>query len=288
MAGRVEGKVAFVTGAARGQGRSHALRLAEEGADIIAIDICEDIETNGYPLSNETDLAETGKLVEKLGRRAVTAKADVRERSQLAAAVRHGVAELGGLDVVVANAGICPLGGDLPAQAFLDAVSVDLLGVINTVEAALPHLRAGASIIATGSVGGLMPGGTDNPAAGPGGAGYAHAKRGVARFVHDLASQLGPQSIRVNAVHPTNCNTAMLQNPPMYRLFRPDLDDPGREDAELAFATMQRMPIPYVEPSDISSAVLFLASDEARYVTGLQMKVDGGASLPVTTSGAPS
>jgi SDR family mycofactocin-dependent oxidoreductase len=282
------GKVAFITGAARGQGRSHALRLAEEGADIIAVDLCADIATTHYPLATEADLAETAALVEKLDRRVVTAVADVRERAQLAAAVRDGVAQLGRLDVVVANAGICPLGSDVPPQGFLDAVSVDLVGVINAVEAAFPHLTAGASIIATGSVAGLMSGGTDNPQNGPGGAGYAHAKRGVARFVHDLALQLAPHSIRVNAVHPTNVDTDMLQSDPMYKVFRPDLDAPTRADAELAFPAMQPMPIGYVEAVDISNAVLFLASDEARYVTGLQLKVDAGALLASTTSGAPA
>jgi SDR family mycofactocin-dependent oxidoreductase len=287
MAGRVEGKVAFVTGAARGQGRSHALRLAQEGADIIAVDICEDIETNHYPLAREADLAETARQVEALDRRVVTSKADVRERSQLAAALSAGVAELGHLDIVVAQAGICPLGADVPPQGFLDAVSVDLVGVINAVEAAFPYLGAGASIICTGSVAGLLSGGADNPQNGPGGAGYGHAKRGVARFVHDLALQLAPHSIRVNAVHPTNVNTDMLQSEPMYKIFRPDLEHPTREDAEPAFTVMQPMPIGYVEPVDISNAVLYLASEEARYVTGLQLKVDAGALLATTTSGAP-
>jgi len=290
MAGRVADKVALITGAARGQGRSHAVRLAEEGADIIAVDLCENIETNNYPLSTEDDLAETAALVEKLGRRVVTVKADVRERSELASAVDQGVTELGQLDIVVANAGICPIGADTPTQAFFDAVDVDLVGVIHTIAAAYPHLSAGASIIATGSVAGLLVGGggTDSSATGAGGSGYSHAKRGVARLVHDLALQLGPESIRVNAVHPTNVDTDMLQNPSMYRVFRPDLEAPTREDAMLAFPVMQAMPIPFVEPIDVSNAVLFLASDESRYVTGLQFKVDAGALLSTTTSGAPA
>ncbi|SHN18458.1 mycofactocin-coupled SDR family oxidoreductase [Cryptosporangium aurantiacum] len=287
MSDRLAGRVALVTGAARGQGRSHALRLAEEGADIIAVDICQDIETNHYPLSTLDDLAETARQIEKLDRRVVTRQADVRERSALAAAVDAGVAELGRLDIVVANAGICPLGPDVPPQGFLDAVSVDLVGVINAVDVALRHLTAGASIIATGSVAGLLPGSVDNPANGPGGAGYGHAKRGVARFVHDLALQLAPHSIRVNAVHPTNVNTDMLNSAPMYKIFRPDLENPTREDAVPAFGAMQPMPIGFVEPQDISNAVLFLASDEARYVTGLQLKVDAGALLAATSSGAP-
>lgn len=288
MPGRVEGKVAFVTGAARGQGRSHAIRLAQEGADIIAVDILDDIDTNHYPLARESDLAETARLVEALDRRIVTVKADVREPAQLRAALAEGMAELGRLDIVVANAGICPLGADVPAQGFLDAVQVDLVGVINTVSVALPHLGAGASIVCTGSVAGLMAGGTDNPSNGPGGAGYSHAKRGVARFVHDLALQLAPHSIRVNAVHPTNVNTDMLMSDPMYKVFRPDLSEPTQDDALAAFGSMQPMPIPYVEPVDISNAVLFLASDEARYVTGLQLKVDAGALLAGTSSGAPA
>lgn len=279
MAGRVEGKVAFVTGAARGQGRSHALRLAQEGADIIAVDILEDIDSNHYPLSTPADLDETVRQIEALDRRIVAYKGDVREPSQLRAAVEKGVAELGHLDLVIANAGICPLGADVPAQGFLDAVQVDLVGVINAVSAALPHLKAGASIVCTGSVAGLMAGGTDNPENGPGGAGYSHAKRGVARFVHDLALQLAPHSIRVNAVHPTNVNTNMLMSQPMYDVFRPDLEHPTREDAEQAFPAMQPMPIGYVEPVDISNAVLYLASDEARYVTGLPVTVDAGSML---------
>jgi len=290
MTGRVAGKVAFITGAARGQGRSHAVLLAEEGADIIAVDLCENIETNSYPLSTEDDLAETAALVEKLGRRVVTLKADVRDRSELASAVEQGVTELGQLDIVVANAGICPLGADTPTQAFFDAVDVDLVGVINTIAAAYPHLRAGASIVATGSVAGLLAGGggTDSAATGAGGSGYSHAKRGVARLVHDLALQLSPESIRVNAVHPTNVDTDMLHNPAMYSVFRPDLEAPTREDAMLAFPVMQPMPIPFVEPIDVSNAVLFLASDESRYITGLQLKVDAGALLATTTSGAPA
>jgi len=289
MSGRVEGKVAVITGAARGQGRSHAIRLAQEGADIIAIDICEDIATNHYALSSQADLAETARLVEAEGRKVITIVADVRERSQMIAAVKQGVEALGGhLEIVVANAGICPLGADVPPVGFLDATAVDLVGVYNTIEAAYPFLKAGGSIIATGSVAGLMPGGTDNPANGPGGAGYSHSKRGVARLVHDLALQFAPVSIRVNAVHPTNVNTNMLMSQPMYNIFRPDIENPTKEDAMVAFPAMQAMPIPYVEPVDISNAVLYLASDEARYVTGQQHKIDGGALLRGTSSGAPA
>jgi SDR family mycofactocin-dependent oxidoreductase len=279
MVGRVEGKVAFVTGAARGQGRSHALRLAEEGADIIAVDLCADIATNRYPLAGYDDLQTTAAMIEKLDRRVYIERVDVRDRAALAQAVAVGVAELGRLDVVVCNAGICPLGADVPAQGFLDAVQVDFVGVVNAVEAAMPHLGTNASIIATGSVAALMPGGTANPSGGPGGSGYSWAKRALATFIHSLALQLAPLSIRANVVHPTNVNTDMLQSGPMYRAFRPDLEDPTLDDVEEGFRSIQTLPIPWVEPIDISNAVLFLASEESRYITGTQLKVDGGATL---------
>jgi SDR family mycofactocin-dependent oxidoreductase len=289
MTERLQGKVALVTGAARGQGRSHAVRLASEGADIIAVDICADIASvRGYSLSTPTDLAKTTELVESLDRRIVSVQADVRDRGVLIRAVADAVATLGRLDIVVANAGIAVVGADSGFDAFIDTISVNLVGVINTVDATYPHLGPGASIIATGSVGGLMPGGTDSAAAGAGGSGYSHSKRAVARLVHDLAFQLAPQSIRVNAVHPTNVETPMLLNDAMFQMFRPDLAAPTREDAEFGFRAMQRMPIGYVQPEDISNAVAFLASDEARYITGLQMKVDAGSLLATTTSGAPS
>lgn len=281
-AGRVEGKVVLVTGGARGQGRSHAVKLAEEGADVILFDICHDIETNEYPLATPHDLEEAGLEVEKTGRRAYTAQVDVRDRAAVSRELANAVAEFGRLDVVVANAGICPLGAHLGVQAFVDAFDVDFLGVVNTVHSALPHLTEGASIIMTGSIAGLlaakMPAGAAGPQ-GPGGAGYSYAKQLVDSYTLQLAGQLAPQSIRVNAIHPTNVNTPMLNSGPMYRQFRPDLEHPTRDDALLAFPAMQAMPIPYVEPQDISNMVCFLASDESRYITGSQFKVDAGAML---------
>ncbi|MET7486876.1 mycofactocin-coupled SDR family oxidoreductase [Streptomyces sp. NPDC005538] len=273
--GRVQDKVVFITGAARGQGRSHALRLAAEGADIIAVDLCADIATNAYPLATQDDLDETVRQVEKLGRRIVARKADVRDPAALKAAVADGVAELGRLDAVVAQAGIAPLGPQ-SAQAFIDAVTVDYVGVVHAVEAALPHLPDGASIVATGSIAALTPATVDNPANGPGGLGYSFAKRQVAAFVHDLATVLLSRRIRVNALHPTNVNTDMLHNDLMYRSFRPDLDSPTREDAMVSFPATTGMGNPYVEPEDVSDTVLFLVSDESRYVTGMQMRVDAG------------
>jgi SDR family mycofactocin-dependent oxidoreductase len=277
--GKLDGKVAIVSGAARGQGRSHAVSLAAEGADIIALDICADIENNHYPLAKPEDLAETLRLVEKLDRRAVTAVADVREPAQVRAAVEAGVSELGRLDIVVANAGIAPLGPGQPGGAFLDALNVNYLGAVNLVTACYPHLGAGASVIATGSIGAMFKGATDLTLQGAGGAGYALSKREVARFVHDLSQTLAPEGIRVNAVHPGNCNTDMLHNEPMYRIFRPDLAEVSTEDFEPASAAMFPLPMSWVEPRDISAMVVFLASDDARYVTGMQMRVDGGAAL---------
>jgi SDR family mycofactocin-dependent oxidoreductase len=280
--GKLDGKVAVVTGAARGQGRSHAVTLAEAGADIIAVDICADIENVKYPLATPADLDETKRLVEGLDRRAVTFQADVREPSQLGAALDDGVAELGRLDIVVANAGIAPLGAGLPGSAFLDSVNVNFLGVVNLVTAAYPHLKAGASIIATGSVAAMLKGATDLNQQGTGGAGYSLSKREVARFVHDLALTLAPESIRVNAVHPGNVNTNMLHNQSMYKIFRPDLEAATREEFEPASAAMFPLPISWLEPRDISAAVVFFASDDARYITGQQLRVDGGTALKHT------
>ncbi|WP_194830009.1 mycofactocin-coupled SDR family oxidoreductase [Nocardia sp. XZ_19_231] len=274
--GRVQDKVVFITGAARGQGRAHAVRLAEEGADIIAVDICADIDTNAYPLATQADLDETVRLVEKLGRRAVARVADVRDPAALKNAVADGVAELGKLDAVVAQAGIAPLGPQQGIAAFLDAVTVDFNGVVHAVEAAMPHLPDGASIIATGSIAALIPASVDNPSNGPGGLGYSFAKRSVAAFVHDLATVLTSRKIRVNAIHPTNVNTDMLNSDIMYRSFRPDLENPTREDALVSFPATTGFGNPYVEPEDIAEMVLFLVSEESRYVTGMQMRVDAG------------
>ncbi|MET7480043.1 mycofactocin-coupled SDR family oxidoreductase [Streptomyces sp. NPDC005648] len=278
--GRVEGKVAFITGAARGQGRSHAVRLAEEGADIIAVDICRDFETVRYPMATLEDLKETASLVEEQGRRVVARQADVRDTAQLREALEAGLAELGGLDIVVAQAGIAPLRGEPKLQAWCDAIDVDLIGTINTIQVCLPHLRESASVIATGSTAALMDHGiVQTPGNNPGGAGYAYAKRALSEYVHELARNLAPLKQRANVLHPTNVDTHMLQNESMYESFRPDLEHPTRADAEPAFGVQQAMPIPFVEPRDISNALLFLASDEARYITGTQLRVDAGGYI---------
>lgn len=283
MTGRLEGKVAFITGAARGQGRAHAVRMAAEGADVVAVDICRQIDSVPYPLASPEDLAETVRQVEALGRRIVARQADVRERSELREALDAGVADLGKVDVVVANAGILPMAmGDPDPMDFVDATDVDLLGVMNTVAVALPHLPDGASVVITGSTAGMLPGTADNPTMGPGGAGYGWSKRVLIQYVEQLALHLAPRFIRVNAVHPTNANTHLIHNEGLYTIFRPDVArsrEVTREEAEAAFTAFQAMPIPYVEPEDVAHLVLFLASDESRYVTGQQIRIDAGSLL---------
>jgi SDR family mycofactocin-dependent oxidoreductase len=284
MAGRLEGKVAFITGAARGQGRAHALAMAREGADIIVIDICRQIESNPYPLATPDDLAETERGVKELGRRVVARIADVRERHELRDAVEAGIADLGKIDIVVANAGILPMAMGKPdPMQFVDASDVDLVGVLNTVAVTIPHLAEGSSIIVTGSTAGMIRGTTDNDMMGPGGAGYGWSKRVVIEYVDEMCLQLAPRKIRINAIHPTNCNTHLLQNEGMYSIFRPDMvaegKKPTREDAEPLFTIFQAMPIPYVEPEDIANLGVFLASDESRYVTGQHIRVDAGSLL---------
>ena len=284
MTGKLDGKVAFITGAARGQGRAHAVAMAAEGADIIAVDICRDIASNPYPLATPDDLAETERAVKETGRRVVARVADVRERHELRDAVEAGVADLGKIDIVVANAGILPMAmGNPDPMGFVDAPDVDLLGVMNTVAVAIPHLPDGASIIVTGSTAGMIRGTTTSPDMGPGGAGYGWSKRIVIEYVEEMSLHLAPRMIRVNAIHPTNCNTHLLQNEGMYGVFRPDLKNEGkiptRADAEPLFSLFQAMPIPYIEPEDMAHLGVFLASDDSRYITGQQIRVDAGSLL---------
>ncbi len=278
--GRVENKVVLITGAARGQGRSHAVRLAAEGADIVAIDLCADITSVPYPLGTAAELEETAALVEKQDRRVLTVTADVRDPAAMRAVVAAALEEFGRLDVVIAQAGIAALGADTGRQALMDTVDVNLVGVLNTLHATVPHLRAGASVIATGSLAALRPR-SGSGSGGLGSVGYKFAKQTLARYVHDLATALAPENIRVNAVHPTNVDSEMLHNQGMYRMFRPDVDSPTREQAEAAFPSMNAMPVPYVQPEDVTHAVVYLASDESRYVTGMQMRVDAGGYLKV-------
>jgi (+)-trans-carveol dehydrogenase len=277
MTGRVEGKVAFITGAARGQGRSHAVRLASEGADIIAVDICKPIENVVYPASTPDDLAETVERVEKLGRRIIASEVDVRDYDALKSAVDAGVHELGRLDITVANAGIGNAGNKLhkiPEHIWRDMIDVNLSGVWKSVKAAVPHIlagRRGGSIILTSSVGGMKA----HPHTGH----YIAAKHGVVGLMRTFAVELGQDSIRVNSVHPTQVNTPMALNDATFRLFAPDKENPGPEDFAPVSQMMHTLPVPWVEPEDISNAVLFFASDESRYVTGVQLPVDAGCLL---------
>ncbi|QZT62216.1 mycofactocin-coupled SDR family oxidoreductase [Mycolicibacterium austroafricanum] len=278
MGGRVEGKVAFITGAARGQGRSHAVRLAEEGADIIAIDVCGPISTHtDIPAATPDDLAQTVDLVKGIGRRVVAAEVDVRDYAAVKAAVDSGVEQLGRLDIVVANAGIGNGGQTLDhtsEEDWNDMIDVNLSGVWKSVKAAVPHLLSGGrggSIILTSSVGGLKP----YPHTGH----YIAAKHGVIGLMRTFAVELGQHSIRVNAVCPTNVNTPLFMNEGTMKLFRPDLENPGPDDLAVAAQFMHVLPVGWVEPVDISNAVLFLASDEARYITGLPVTVDAGSML---------
>jgi SDR family mycofactocin-dependent oxidoreductase len=273
--GRVEGKIAFITGAARGQGRSHAIRLAQEGADIIAVDICGQIGTVPYAMSTLEDLAETVRQVEALDRRIIATRADVRDYDAVKAAVDDGVAQLGKLDIVAANAGIFGFAAadELTDDQWKDMIDVNLTGVWHAAKATIPHLRAngGGSIILTSSSAGLM--------GFPNFAHYVSAKHGVVGLMRTLALELAPDMIRVNSIHPTSVNTDMIQNDALYGLFAGDLPvaERTRETVGARFQEMNALPIPWVEPVDISNAVLWLASDEARYVTGVTLPVDAGS-----------
>jgi SDR family mycofactocin-dependent oxidoreductase len=276
MPGRVEGKVAFITGAARGQGRSHAIRLAQEGADIIAVDLVRQVDSVPYPMSTPGDLAETVKEVEALDRRIVATEADVRDYGALKTALDDGVAELGRLDIVSANAGIFSFGTleELPEQTWQDMIDTNLTGVWHAAKAAIPHIRAGGrggSIVLTSSTAGLMA--LENMAH------YVAAKHGVVGLMRTLALELAPDMIRVNSVHPTSVSTPMIHNEATYALFAPDLDEKDRTRERLGerFQTLNALPIQWVEPVDISNAVLWLASDESRYVTGVTLPVDAGS-----------
>ncbi|WP_420748980.1 mycofactocin-coupled SDR family oxidoreductase [Rhodococcus sp. O3] len=275
MAGRVADKVAFITGAARGQGRSHAIRLAEVGADIIALDIAGTIETveRFYPSATEDDFAETVREVESRGRKILARTADVRDFDAVAAVVQEGIAEFGRIDTVVANAGIFLFGEPthlVTESDWDDVLDINLKGVWHTCKAVTPQLveQGSGSIIITSSSAGIK--GTPNVAP------YTASKHAVVGLMRTLALELGPHGIRVNTVHPTGVATDMILNESCFRLFLPDVEHPTQEQAAPIFATTNAIPVPWVEPIDISNAVLFLASDEARYVTGTELKVDAG------------
>ncbi|NHU44952.1 mycofactocin-coupled SDR family oxidoreductase [Rhodococcus sp. A14] len=272
----LSGKVALITGAARSQGRSHAVTLARAGADIIAVDINDSVEGVRYPAATPADLAETGRLVKEAGSRVVTRQVDVRDRAALRDAVDEGVAELGGLDVVVANAGILneiapswQLGVD-QWQTMLD---VNLTGVWHTTSVAVPHLvdrGRGGSMILISSTAGLR--GIPNVAH------YNAAKHGVVGLARTLANELALHRIRVNTIHPTNVRTIMIDNDVTPAVYRPDLQSPTFDDAQEVLTKINMWDVPWIESVDVSNAVLFLASEMARYITGIALPVDLGMS----------
>ncbi|MGN6127548.1 MAG: mycofactocin-coupled SDR family oxidoreductase [Humibacter sp.] len=265
--GVLEGKVAFITGAARGQGRSHAVRLAEEGADIIAVDIAAQIDTVPYPMSTPDDLAETVRLVEALDRRIYSQIADVRDKAALQSAFDAGTAELGSVDIVLANAGIAPMSMHPVQQEWDDVIATNLTGVYNTVEVAKQSLidgGKGGAIVLTSSTAGLTGIGGDTP----GGLGYTAAKHGVVGLMRSYANYLAQYSIRVNTVHPTGVNTPMVVNDVMQEFLQ--------NDPAMGQAMANALPVDMVEPVDISNAIVWLVSDAARYVTGVTLPVDAG------------
>lgn len=273
---RVEGKVALVTGAARGQGREHAVRLAEEGADVIVIDVCAPVETVNYPMPEPEDLEETVRQVEKTGRRVFSAVVDVRDAGALSEAVSNGVAELGGLDIVVANAGILSIALDEPtdaedrAKVWKTTLDVNLTGAWNTLEAATPHLvarGAGGAVVITASTQGLKYAANNDLAL----TAYTASKHGLVGLMRCAAADLAPHGIRVNSVHPTGVNTPMVTNQVM--------GEYGAKHPRLGDLMGNLLPVGVVEPWDISEAVLYLVGDSGRYITGVTLPVDAGHLL---------
>jgi SDR family mycofactocin-dependent oxidoreductase len=274
--GTLDGKVAFISGIARGQGRSHALRLASEGADIIGIDICRDIDTMDYPNAAPADLAQTTKLIEQLDRRVITSETDVRDFGAVRQAVDYGVGELGRLDIVLSNAGIVRLHADTddPAQLWQDIVGTNMTGGFNVIHATVPHLIAGGRggvVILTGSTAGVRP--VANP--GIGALAYTASKWGLVGMCKQLAATLAEHSIRVNIVHPTGVASGMTMNPAMAELAARAMEGDGS-----SLSAMQNaMPVQILQPEDISDAIAFLASDQAKWITGVSLPVDAGFSV---------
>jgi SDR family mycofactocin-dependent oxidoreductase len=270
---KLPGKVALITGAARGQGRSHAVRLAEDGADIVAVDIVAQIPTACYPPATPADLRLTAKLAEGEGARVLTAEADVRDQAALDDVVARTLATFGRIDIVVANAGTFSHAPawELSDDQWQNVVDVNLTGVWRTVKACVPSMiarRRGGAVVLTSSVTGLH--GYANIAS------YAAAKHGVNGLMRTLANELGPHNIRVNSVCPGLINTDMMMNDETYAMFRPDVANPTLEDAREVFRTKQLLPMDWLEPRDVSNAIAFLVSEEARAITGVALPVDGG------------
>jgi SDR family mycofactocin-dependent oxidoreductase len=274
--GVLDGKVAFISGGARGQGRSHAVRLAREGADIVTFDVCAPFDTVAYAQADEADLAETVARVEALDRRIVARKADVRDQAAVQAVFDEGVAELGRVDIVLANAGIMPVIGEPGArrQAWHDSIDVMLTGVLHTCEAAIPTLVEqgdGGSIVITSSTAGFKGPMRELAVKNDGFLGYVAAKHGVIGLMRSYANVLGPYRIRCNTVHPTGVNTPMVANPEFAALVD--------RHPSVTGAMQNTLPVPLVEPEDISNTILHLVSDAGRYITGVTMPVDAGAMV---------
>jgi (+)-trans-carveol dehydrogenase len=278
--GRVDGKVAFVTGIARGQGRAHAVRLAEEGADVIGLDLAAPVPSMGYAMGTPQELAETVAAVEATGRRIVAGTADVRDRAAVDAVLDDGLEAFGRLDVVVASAGISPPGRrmwEIPPDEWRDVVDTNLTGVWNTLSAAVPRMlkaRNGGSIVVISSGAGLK--GVPNLS------GYSATKAAVVSLAKSLANEVAHRGIRVNVVAPGTVDTPMVtENVQQFRIFRPDLPDPTLEDCVETFRSINPMGLPWIDPVEIANAVLFLASDDSRFITGVVLPVDqGNAARP--------
>jgi SDR family mycofactocin-dependent oxidoreductase len=276
--GQFAGKVALITGAARGQGRAHAVRLAGEGASIVALDLpTESTLSVGYPLSKQSDLDETARLVTETGALVLPLAVDVRDQSGLDSAVAEALAEFGSIDVVCANAGIAQRPGnawEITDETWSDVLAVDLTGVWRTVKAAVPSMierGGGGSIVIVGSSLGIKA--QRNLAA------YVAAKHGVTGLMKAFALELAPHRIRVNSVNPSSVATDMLLSDRLFRLFRPDLENPTADDCLDAFRSLNALPVPWAEPEDISAVVSWLASDESRHVTGVALPADAGATI---------
>ncbi|MCV7228949.1 mycofactocin-coupled SDR family oxidoreductase [Mycolicibacterium komossense] len=271
--GQLDGQVAFITGLARGQGRSHAIALAGEGADIIGLDLCGDIDSTTYPGTTSADLVETKRLIEKTGRRAVLSQADVRDYDQVEAAFNHGLEQLGRVDIIIPNAGICAGGKtwDITPPAWREMIDINLTGSWHAVKAAVPTLisqNSGGSVVFIGSTEALK--GAENMAS------YAASKHAITGLMTCLAREVGRYNIRVNSVNPTCVDTNMIQNEYVWGLFQPDNPKPTRESVEDAFTATHILPVPWMEPIDVSRAILYLVGESGRYITASTLTVDAG------------
>jgi SDR family mycofactocin-dependent oxidoreductase len=271
--GQLDGHVAFITGVARGQGRSHALTLAREGADIIGLDLCGEIGSTAYPGTTPDDLHETERLIKETGRRAVLSQADVRDFGQVKDAFDRGIEQLGRVDIVIPNAGICAGGltWEITTEAWREMIDINLTGSWHAVKAAVPQLieqQQGGSVVFIGSTEALK--GAENMSS------YAASKHAITGLMTSLARELGRHGIRVNSVNPTCVDTNMVQNPYVWGLFRSDLENPTREAVEDSFTSTHILPVPWMEPIDVSRAILYLVTEGGRYITATTLRIDAG------------